>query len=511
MNSLRQSKAFRFAKNVSWNLLAQVAIMAISFFTVPYLVHHMGTESYGLYLLLQAVTGYLLILIFGAGSATVRFVSEFAAAGDGRSLKAAVRYSLGIHLAGVVVGAVILFGGVNFFVERFFEIPGTLREAGVWVLRCAAVASVFGALIGFASAILQGIQRFDYQNLVVFLQGSLMPIGTAILLGLGLGLIGAASWYVVLNAAVCGVALWLTWTQISPRLSDSVESGKIGLRRFGVYGLSLWVGLLAWNITFQLDKLFIGTKLSLSELTLYAVPAGILQRLNVVPASVSSVLFPMMSELQGMSARENLVRMYLKSLRVLLWMILPVLILLFALMPQFLTLWLGAEFGGRSVWPARLLVIAQMFLLLNHVPNMVSASQDRPWYLSGLSWAQATISLVAWWSLIPHYQILGVAAGSLLAQMLPGPIYLHFVHKRLMDLSWERYLSEGLYAPCVSGALLLAVIFPLHAWADNWFRLGALVSLGVPLYYGSTWFLLGTEDRNLLRSFLELLRQPRRT
>jgi O-antigen/teichoic acid export membrane protein len=252
-------------------------------------------------------------------------------------------------------------------------------------------------------------------------------------------------------------------------------------------------------VTFQLDRLFIARTSSLAALTLYAVPSGLLQRLQIFPAAVSTVLIPMMSEVSGGDGDETLRRMYVRSQRFLLWILLPALVLLFALMPQFLSLWLGGEFGGRSVWPARLLVVSQGFFFLNYSVNSVSASRDRPWYPSAVAWAQALISLGAWALLIGRYQLLGVALGSLLAQAIPTTVYLLVVHAKLLDLPAGRFISEALARPFLSAGLLLAAVMPFHQLASTWPRLLGMGAGGGALYYASAWRLLDRDDRELCR------------
>ena len=200
-------------------------------------------------------------------------------------------------------------------------------------------------------------------------------------------------------------------------------------------------------------------------------------------------------------AQEGLLRMYLKSVRFLLWVVLPILVLLFSIMPQFLTLWLGSEFGGQSVWSARFLVLAQMFYILTTMPSTAAFSR-KPAYMPAMVWSQAVISLLAWKALIPRYELLGVALGSLAAQAVPACVYLMVVHRRLIGLSLRRYWAQGLYAPVMSAAILLASVFPFHDQATNWPRLVGLVACGYAIFYGSTWFFMDADDRTLLTRFL---------
>lgn len=496
MSGHEQSRSLRFARNVSWSLLSQGTTAVAAFIFTPFLVHRLGIERYGLFVLLNAMAGYLMILTFGAGNAAVKYVAEFYGTSSSRALFDSVKYAFGFHIIPAVLGTAATAAGARFLARRLFHVPEPLLDEAVFVLRCTAAGAFFATATQAASAVLQGLQRFDWQNVVAFAQTGLMAAGAAAFVAYGFGLRAIAVWYIFLNLAACLLAMAAVWRLLHPHLG--ISTGKpLEAIHFAGYGLSLWFGSLAWIVTFQLDRLFIAHTASLAALTLYAVPAGLLQRLQIFPATVSTVLIPMMIEVSGDDREETLRRMYIRSQRFLLWILLPALVLLFALMPQFLSLWLGGEFGARSVWPARLLVVAQGFFLLIYTVNSVAASRDRPWYPSAAAWAQALISLGAWAILIRRYQLLGVALGSLLAQAIPTTVYLSVVHARLLRLPTGRFVREVLMRPFLSAGLLLALVMITHQFASTWPRLLGIVAGGCSLYCASAWWLLDRDDREL--------------
>jgi O-antigen/teichoic acid export membrane protein len=492
--------AARFLHNVSWNLLGQVGIVAINFLLTPYLVGRMGVETYGLYILLHTAAGYLSLFSLGAGPTTVKYAAEFSSTHDGWRMRLTLAYSIFLHALGATTGAVLLWTAAPFLTVTLFHIPAPLCVTAIFVLRCAAAGAIFAAMVQCAYAILQGLQRFDLNNILALTLNAFLPLGAAAVFAAGWELKAAALWYVALSAAMSIATLG-----VAARLVLRTPQGQkkdFNLSTFTRYGLATSLGPLAWIVTFQFDKLFIAKTLPLAELTLYSIPAGVLQRLQMIPAMINAALFPIISELRSEEIEQALPRIYLKSVRALLWVLLPALVLLFALMPQFLTLWLGGDFGGRSVWSARLLVLSQVFWLLIAIPHQVAAGRGSPAYQSGVSWAQAILSMVLWWWLIPYHGILGAAAGSLIAQAVPACFYLYAVHRRFLGLTLSRYLEEGLCRPFAVAALLLMAVFPLHAQASNWPRLLLLVTGGCVLYGAVAWVLLASEDRDSLRQFL---------
>ncbi len=487
------SRSARFVRNVGASVFGQLALMFISFFLTPRLIHALGVEAYGLYILFQAAIGYISLFCLGAGSAGLRFVAEKAATG-GRGLRQAVQYCLSLHLAGSLVGALALAWLAPWCARELFHVQAGLLAPAVFVLRCAAVAAVFYSLNQCFSSILAGLQRFDWQNAALFTLNGLLLIGATALALKGFGINGVARWYVLWNVCALAVPLVAAWRLLRPRWHGA--GGELSFRKFLAFGLSLWSGQFAWLVTYQFDRLFIARVENLSALTLYSVPANLLQRLQFFPSVVSTVMLPMFSEIAA-SDDETVRRVYLRGMRFLLFVLLPALALLFCLMPQFLGLWLGGDFSSVSVWPARLLVMAQAVVLLNYVPNAVVSGRGQPLHQSAVSWAQAVISLVAWTLLIGRYRLLGVALGSLLAQALPTGFYLAATHRGLLRLSWSRFVNESLVRPFLCAALLLAVVFPFHQLATSWPRLFGLAAAGLAVYAACGWLAMDPGDKDL--------------
>jgi hypothetical protein len=97
---------------------------------------------------------------------------------------------------------------------------------------------------------------------------------------------------------------------------------------------------------------------------------------------------------------------------------------------------------------------------------------------------------------------MGVAAGSLIAMVLPTAVNLWLVNRHVVGVRMRHYAAEVLCAPFLSAGLMLALLFPVHAWAQSWPRLAGLAAAGAAVFYGTTWLLLNEEDRALLRRFL---------
>lgn len=494
-------KSFRFARNLGWSAVGQAGSAAASFLVIPFLIGRLGLEAYGLYLLMNMVTSYLLLLTFSAGTVTVIKTAELAAQRRGRAMSGLLAFSARLHLVGPALGAVALYFLAPALIGGFFKVPEALAADAVFVVRCGALGALLGSAAQFGTSLIQGLQRFDWFNAVALLQAAGLPLGAALLVWKGGSVRSVGLWYAALQA-VCAVwaaalGLWLVRRLRLPDEGPALEKAGLVKNAGG-----LWLSQWAWLAANQFDKLFVGGLMTLDALTLYGVPVGLFQRLQVVPATIASITVPMVSGLTQAEKEEALPRMYLKSVRAILWSALPALAVLLALMPQFLTLWLGPRFGAESVWPARLVVMGQAAALFGLIPSTVAYSRGHPFYPTSAAWAQALVSVAAWTALAPTHGLLGVGAGYLIGQVSPLPLLLARVHRDIVRIGWGRYLRESVLSPVASAALLLAALLPLNQWAVDWPRLFLLGAAGFALYYGSTWLLMSQDDRTLLRRFL---------
>jgi O-antigen/teichoic acid export membrane protein len=494
------SRGRRFARNVGWSLAGQAGAIAVNFLAVPYLLRGFGSEAYGVYLLMYTVANYLAVFQFGAGLATIKYVAEADAAGEDRALHDALRHSAWIHFGGVGVAAAALWFAAGPLSNSVFDVPGYYREHAFWLLRAAALGGLFNAGVQWSSASFQGLQRFGWPSALTVIQSALMPLGLVAVLLTGHGLGAAAVWYVVVQAVGCLLGALALRAAVSGR---DGRGGHLRFKPFALYGLSFWPSALSGVASTQIDKAYIAGMLDMSQLTFYAIPSGVLARLQTLPSTISHALMPVLSHAGRTDTREGLQRIYIRSARLLFAASLPALGLLFILMPQLLGLWLNPEFAHHAEIAARLLVAAQAFALAFHAPTALAGGLGGGKYNSAASWGQALLSLILWPILIPRWGIVGAAAGALAAQALPTLFYLDATHRRLLGLPWGRFLRE-VAAPLTAPTVVLILIAWLGrsaAWTWPGFILvNAAASLA---YAGLLWRALPDEDRRAAARWLK--------
>src|SRR6202043_2400073 len=124
----------RALKNVASSWTGLAVNIAVGFFLSPFILHHLGDEAFGLWVLIFSITGYYGIFDFGIRSSLIRYVSKFQAVGDTDQLARVVNTSLFVYslIAAILVVPTVV-GAI--YVDRIFHIPAAfLRDARVLFL-----------------------------------------------------------------------------------------------------------------------------------------------------------------------------------------------------------------------------------------------------------------------------------------------------------------------------------------------------------------------------------------
>ena len=80
------SQDYKVTRNVIYNFLAQASLLTLSIFSSPYVINKLGTESYGLLAIVSVFVGYFSLLDLGFGVSIVKYISEYTAKDDKKTL-----------------------------------------------------------------------------------------------------------------------------------------------------------------------------------------------------------------------------------------------------------------------------------------------------------------------------------------------------------------------------------------------------------------------------------------
>jgi PST family polysaccharide transporter len=394
---------------------------------------------------------------------------------------------------------ILLCAGIMLNVDTFAALLG--KPAVAPLLRWLAPLVFFGGLSMVPEALMQKQMLFNRFSVIVMV-AELTYVGLALTFAYsGFGLWSLV--YAALGKSFLTFVLdWIGtpgWEWITPKPWDR----KL-MRDLLSFGLRSTGGGLTTYIYSLIDVVSITRWLGLTQLSYYQRSADFTSRtVDSLNGVLSAVLLPSYAQIQ--SDRERLARAYLKSLRLISFIIVPVTAGMMVMAPEMVATFLDPEWAPM-VGPFQILCLAGMVKPLSATTSVLFTSTGHPGFnfRAGLVVIIALIPGVV--LLMPGYGIVGVAVAVLFAQ-LAGFVFNLLQMRKIIKDAAAGMLPAIVPALIASAAMFCAVLLGKAALTAAGMNLNvpgsvvALVSLGAIVYVISLYMM----QRALVREIADLM------
>ena len=161
---LRRTGGRRIARNVGFNLFGALTPMVAAMVAIPYLVHGLGSERFGLLSLTWLVIGYFGFFDLGLSRALAQLVAERLGARREAEVPAVIWTGLALALCFSLAGVVTLALLAPWLVHSVLEVRAPLRPEAVRIFRIIACVLPFVIGSSALAGLLEAKQRFDLLN-----------------------------------------------------------------------------------------------------------------------------------------------------------------------------------------------------------------------------------------------------------------------------------------------------------------------------------------------------------
>ena len=329
-------------RNTLLNLMGQVVPLALAVLFIPYTIHRLGSEQYGIWSLASIVLGYFAFLDLGFGRTATKFVAEALGRGDTSRIREIVWTSVLLTSLSGLLATTVGIVSTPLFVERILHIPTRLIREAEWVFYITSVSLLVEFVSSGLSGVLEAYQRFDVINAVKVPSKILTSAIPVLVLVRGGGLTTIVAMLVLKNAVVALIFLSRCIKCLPPaglRLPINVSLTR------SLFNFGGWLALhnAAGAVLLYLDRFFVGVLLTLSAVTYYSAPYDLVTRALIIPASAIVVLFPAFSYLDAADP-ERLRTYFARALKFLI-VTMGILTGVFVVFSkEIMFLWLGQEF-----------------------------------------------------------------------------------------------------------------------------------------------------------------------
>lgn len=430
------------ARNAILNFIGQATPLLIGIVTIPFIIHGLGVERFGILSLAWVVIGYFSFFDLGLGRATTKFVAEALGKEETVRLPYLVWTSLVVHLLLGLIGGLLLAFLAPILVEKVFNItPALIGETRNTFLILAISVPII-----LASTVLRGVleagQRFDLVNAVNIPSSSLTYLLPAIGLLMGIGLPGIVLLLIMarLGSAFAHLMLCL---RTFPILKRGFFFDLKLLRPLVSYGGWITISNVIGPVLAYFDRFIIGSLITMAAVAYYTAPYEIALRLWIIPASLVMTLFPAFSTL-GATRKEDLRLFYVRALKYLLLGLGPIVLVLVVFAGEILRLWLGSDFAKQSTVVFQILAISALVGCMAPVSGGLIQGLGRPDIVSKVYLLYLLPNAGIVWILVQNMGIKG-AALSFAFRALIETVVLFILSSRLIGLPYNSFIENGVW------------------------------------------------------------------
>lgn len=483
-----------FVRNTALNFAGLALPLLLAFLVMPVISRNLGAARFGLLGLAWALLEYFSLLDVGLGRATTKFVAERAAERPPELVEIITISTLSQTFTGILGGALLALL-TPLLIGHVLTVPPELVPEARRVLLLLSATLPLVLLSLSLRGVVEAAQRFDLSNMIRIVSSCATFLIPAIGAAQGVSLPVIILLLLIARLLTC-VALVIAVPFALPGLVWQWPHEWRFLRELLAYGG--WVALsnVLSPVLIYLDRFMLAALVGIAAVGYYTAPYEATTRLLIIPASLVTTLFPLVSSLGLKNEQSALSRMFTASVRNLIVVLAAPVTAILVFAPDLLTLWLGAEFSAQSALAMRILAIGLLVNGLAHVPHSYIQALGRPDIPAKFHVLELLAYPLAAWFLIRNFGITGAAAAWTF-RATADALLLFGAASRLLGLSPRRMFGQraGRLVTAVASlslALVAAHVFPLTAAA-------LIAAATLAAFATATWrYVLEVDEREIV-------------
>lgn len=420
-------KNITLIKNINFNLSSTLFNMLTMFILTPFIINNLGTEEYGIYVILGTMIGFLGIMELGLGSATIYYVAKYYRKDDVNGINRVFSATFWIYF---IVGMVLLLVTLSAseVLLALFNITSLEQEEGTKLIVYSVVTFFMVFMSSSFIMVPQALLRYDLYSFLEIGQNIFRVIANILAIYLGTGLLGLLISNIVV-ALVYVIVSVITAYKLLPSLKLQWPT-IYGIKEVFSYGVFSFFSSLIGMMWKYGDIFLISYFLGPMYVAFFSVPQQIMLKLLGLLGSIGKVLFPQYANINSNEERRKL---FLDSTYLLLNASIIMFVPLTVIFNDFLTLWISKDFANETYFIAILIAAGSIIRGAFISYQALFQGIGKPKYLFYITMVSSLTVLLGDIVLIPIYGLNG-AAYALLVAPLWGVIALYFTMKKVLNI-----------------------------------------------------------------------------
>ena len=458
-----QLRVRHIARNVFSNWLGTGASMAVGFFLSPFIVHRLGNEAYGVWVLAISSINYLALLDLGMRSSVLRFVSKGRTVGDHAGASSAFSCALWVRLQ-ISVVVLLLAGVLAYIFPLLFKVTPDLASDARLAVMIIGLNLALGMSMGVFGGVVSGLNRYDLQTAVTLVQIAIRVTGVVFVLRSGHGIVAIAVCELVATV-VSNAILVIIARRIYPELRIRLKRPEREvLRSLWSYSFYAFLTTIAVQLVYQTDNLVVGSFVSASAVTFYAIGNSLCRYTDQFTGAMTMSFVPAASTFEAAGSTDRLQSLYRVGTRSMMALYLPIVVTLLVRGRTFIGLWMGPQYSQASGTVLIILATALVFSQANNTAFAIAFGTEKHKVVAKWAIAEGITNLALSILLVHWLGIYGVAVGtlvpSLIVQLVLWPRYVG----KLVGMRVREILTT-VWGPMFLSVIPFALIsYLVNAW-----------------------------------------------
>ena len=481
------------ARNTIWNLLGNGAPLLVAVACIPILIRELGKDRFGVLTLAWALIGYASFFDLGLGRALTQLVAHKLGAGNEDEIPSLAWTSLLLMILLGILGTAIILGISPWLIDRALNVPQSLRSDAVLAFRVLGLSVPFVITTAGLRGLLEAYQQFRVISVLRIPMGIFTFVGPLLMLPFSRN-ISAVVAILVVGRVVGWAAYFIVCLRVLPNFRRSLACDRSALGPLLSFGGWMTVSNIVSPVLMMLDRFLIGAMVSMTAVAYYASPYEVVTKFLMIPVALMGVMFPAFST-GFVQNRGRTSKLFVRSVKILMLALFPLMLFSVALAQDGLRLWLGADFAIHSFRVFQWLAVGVFLNSLALVPFSLLQGAGRPDWTAKLHLAELPIYMGLLFWMIRLRGIEG-AAMAWTIRMAIDAIFLFILSKRLLH-GTGRVHFRAIVLPCAA-ILTLGIAALLNgAIVKVIFLVGAILSFALVMWYR----VLTPEERSLTQTY----------
>ena len=400
-------KGTSLAQNSIYNLIGFGIPLIVAVIVLPYLIHGLGNERFGILSIAWIVVGYFSLFDLGIGRSVTKLIAEKIGSNETEQIPSLFWTAFYLMLCLSICGAVALFFLIPWIVFDVLRISNDLRLETLH----SFYLLIFSIPVVTTSASIRGIlEAYQEFRTINFIRGSL-GLSAFIMPLLCLAITKSLVW-IILSLVIFRIIVWMLYLYKCFEINPALKSTRVFDRTLikPIFKLSSWMSVssIIVPLNIYLDRFMIGALVSAGAIAYYVTPYEITSKLLIIPGAFAGVMFPAISATY-LRDPEYSNKLIVRATKYIFLILYPIVFLIVAFAYKGMTFWIGSQFAENSYIVLQVLAVGTLFNSIGYIHYAFLDGIGKPDINAKVQLVELPFYSLLMWFSIKEYGINGAA------------------------------------------------------------------------------------------------------